>query len=99
MNKGDTYKAEKNILAVVGFIQDHGDDMCKYVHDRELNTFNLQINSQAFIDLDNYLRYHEQDIAWGIDDFYELRCLFRLVYGREPEKESASQPNQEAPRA
>jgi len=34
-----------------------------------------------------YLYRHESDIAWGINDFGDLRDMFILIIGCEPKKE------------
>ncbi len=34
-----------------------------------------------------YLESHESDIAWGINDFGELRSTFFMLTGRKPLKE------------
>ena len=36
--------------------------------------------------LTDWLLRHESDIAWGLDDFDELREAFKFIIGREPKK-------------
>lgn len=40
--------------------------------------------TQAGVDLYKYLRAHESDIAYEIDDFGDLTVLFQVVMDREP---------------
>lgn len=45
----------------------------------------MRLAGSGNIDLLNWLEAHEDDIANAIDDFGELKSVFRLVVGREPE--------------
>lgn len=37
-----------------------------------------------------YLLNHEEDIAIGLDDFGDLRIVFRTLFGRDPEQPNVS---------
>ena len=40
------------------------------------------------IEISDYLKTHEDDIAWGINDFDELRTTFEFFFDRAPQKSS-----------
>ena len=44
---------------------------------------------QADKELTEYLERHEDDIAWGVNDFSDLRNVFKLCIGREAVKDES----------
>lgn len=42
------------------------------------------LTKEAEQDLKEYLEFHEDDIALGIDDFAELRSVFIVMFNRQP---------------
>jgi len=52
----------------------------------------LQLPIKELKHLSEYLADHEEDIAWGFNDFEELRDIFHLIYGRSPMKDRNDMP-------
>ena len=52
------------------------------------NTYEMKapklISDEAYGLIKGYLRSHEDDIAWEIDDFAVLRKVFIDIIGRQP---------------
>lgn len=48
---------------------------------------NLKIKTGSIVDLVTYLMEHEDDIAYSVNDFGDLRALFVDVMGEDPKKE------------
>ena len=46
----------------------------------------VTMTAEVLSELVQYLKYHEDDIAYNINDFGELRCLFLAIFNRAPEK-------------
>jgi len=47
----------------------------------------IALGMTATAELVEYLHFHESDIAYGMDDFDDLRRVFREVFGYEARKE------------
>jgi hypothetical protein len=48
----------------------------------------MWLTTQTENDIYEFLKDHEDDIAWGINDFDRLREFFTEVIGREPAKDA-----------